>query len=70
VKTAFGDAARLRRTMSAAEGADALAMDEYTVVEVIAGLTAGDFDKSMPSNINGAVWQDVYRPVVAAAGFM
>ena len=65
VKAAFGDAARLNRTMSAAEGADALEMDEYAVVDVIAGLTARDFDKSMPSEINAAIWQDVYKPVRA-----
>ena len=51
--------------MSAAIGADGLGMDEDAVVDVIAGLTARDFDKSMPSDINPAIWQDVYKPVVA-----
>jgi motility quorum-sensing regulator/GCU-specific mRNA interferase toxin len=50
--------------MSAAEGAEALGMDELEVSGVVASLTAGDFDKSMRSNVNPAVWQDVYRPVV------
>ena len=39
-------------------------MDEQAVVDAIAHLTARDFDKSMPSNIDHAVWQDVYKPVV------
>jgi motility quorum-sensing regulator/GCU-specific mRNA interferase toxin len=39
-------------------------MDEQAVVEVIAGLTAQDFDKSMPSNLDPAIWQDVHKPMV------
>ena len=49
--------------MTAADGADDLGMDEQTVVDVIAGLTAADFDKSMRSEIDPAIWQDVYKPV-------
>jgi motility quorum-sensing regulator / GCU-specific mRNA interferase toxin len=63
VKTAFADAARLNRTMTATNGADDLGLDDQAVVDVIAGLTPGDFDKSMRSTINSAVWQDVYKPV-------
>lgn len=51
--------------MAAARGADDPGMDEQAVVDVIAGLTAGDFDKSMPSDRDPAIWQDVYRPIVA-----
>jgi DNA-binding MarR family transcriptional regulator len=51
--------------MSAAEGAELLGMDEDAVVEVIARLTARDFDKSMPSERDPAIRQDVYKPVVA-----
>jgi len=50
--------------MSAAEGAEALGMDEPAVVEVIARLTARDFDKSMPSDLDPGARQDVYKPVV------
>ncbi len=64
IKAAFADATRLNRTMSAAEGAEALGMDEQAIVEVIARLTARDFDKSMPSDLDPAVRQDVYKPVV------
>ena len=50
--------------MTATDGADDLGMDEQAVVDGVAGLTAADFDKSMPSEVNPAVWQDVYRPVI------
>jgi hypothetical protein len=50
--------------MSAAEGAEALGMNEEAVVEVIARLSARDFDKSMPSDRGPAMQQDVYKPVV------
>ena len=64
IKAAFADAARLNRTMSAAEGAEALGLDEEAVVDVIARLTAQDFDKSMPSDLDPAIRQDVYKPHV------
>ena len=51
--------------MSAAEGADALGMNEEAVVDVITGLTAQDFDKSMPSDRDPTIQQDVYKPFVA-----
>jgi hypothetical protein len=50
--------------MSAAEGAEELGMDEQAVVDVIASLTAEDFEKSMPSDRDPAIRQDVYKPVV------
>ena len=50
--------------MSATEGAEDLDMDDKAVVEVIAGLMSGDFEKSMPSNVNPEIWQDVYKPIV------
>ena len=59
VKAAFADAARINRTMTAAVGADELGLDEHAVLDVIAGLTARDFDKSMSSEVNPTVWQDV-----------
>lgn len=54
----------MNRTMTAADVAEQLGMDEQAVVDVIASLTRRDFDKSMPSDINPAIWQDVYKPVV------
>ena len=65
IKAAFADARRLNRTMSATDGAEALGMDEQTVIDVIAGLTAEDFEKSMPSETDPSIWQDVYKPLVA-----
>jgi motility quorum-sensing regulator / GCU-specific mRNA interferase toxin len=34
------------------------------VIDVVTGLTGRDFDKSMPSDVNPAIWQDVYKPIV------
>jgi len=34
------------------------------VVDVIASLTAADFDKSMLSEIDPTIRQDVYKPVI------
>ena len=50
--------------MSAADGAEDLRMDETAVVDVIARLTAADFEKSMRSEVDPAIWQDVYKPVI------
>jgi motility quorum-sensing regulator/GCU-specific mRNA interferase toxin len=63
---AFANVTRMNRTMTATNGAEALGMDEQAVVDVIAGLTARDFDKSMRSEVNPAIWQDVYKPVIRA----
>jgi motility quorum-sensing regulator/GCU-specific mRNA interferase toxin len=65
IKAEFADATRIYRTMTAATGAEELGMDDQTLVDVIARLTAIDFDKSMPSDRDPAIWQDVYKPVVA-----
>ena len=64
IKAAFSEAARLNRSMTAANGAEDLGLDEQAVVDVIAGLKGRDFDKSMPSDINPAIWQDVYKPII------
>ncbi len=50
--------------MSAALGAEDFGMTEQEVVDVIAHLTARDFDKSIPSYNNPAIWQDVYKPII------
>ena len=56
IKLAFADAARINRTMTATTGAEDLGMDEQTVVNVIAGLIASDFDKSMSSDREPSIW--------------
>lgn len=65
IKAAFVDAAHINRTMTATDGAEDLGMDEQAVVDVIAGLTTADFDKSMQDERDPAVRQDVYKPTVA-----
>ena len=50
--------------MTAADGAEDLGMDEQAVVDVIARFAARDFEKSMPSGMNSAIWHDVYKPIV------
>lgn len=64
VKAAFADAARINRTMTALIGAEDLGIDEYMIVDIIRNLSAKDFDKTMPSEVNPAIWQDVYKPIV------
>jgi motility quorum-sensing regulator/GCU-specific mRNA interferase toxin len=64
VKAAFAAVGRMNRTMTAAAGAEELGMDDQAVVDVVAGLTIRDFDKSMRSEINPAIWQDVYKSIV------
>jgi hypothetical protein len=56
--------------MTAVDGAEDLGMDEQAVVDVIGGLTTRDFHKSMPSEVNPAIWQDVYKPVIEGASCM
>jgi hypothetical protein len=64
IKAAFADETRMNRTMTAADGAEELGMDEQAVIDVVAGLTGRDFDKSMQSDVNPVIWQDVYKPIV------
>jgi motility quorum-sensing regulator/GCU-specific mRNA interferase toxin len=65
IKAEFADVTRMNRTMTAADGAEQLGLDEQAVVDVIASLTARDFDKSMASEIDPTIWQDVYKPVIS-----
>ena len=69
IKAAFADAARLNRNMSATEGAEGLGIDEQAVIDVIRGLTAQDFEKSMPSDLDAAILHDVYKPVIDGREF-
>lgn len=64
IKAAFNDVTRLNRTMTATSDAEDLGMDEQAIVDVIVGLTSRDFDKSMPSDRNPTVRQDIYKPIV------
>lgn len=64
IKSAFADAGNLNRSNSSRIGADEIDMDDGAVVAVIQGLLRSDFDKSMTSNADHRVWQDVYKPTV------
>ncbi len=64
VKAVFADPGRLNRTMSAALGAEDCGLDAQALVDLIAGLTRRDFDKSMASEVDASVRQDVYKPVI------
>jgi motility quorum-sensing regulator / GCU-specific mRNA interferase toxin len=64
IKAAFAEVRRINRTMTAATGAEELGMDEQAVVDVVGALTIDDFDKSMRSDVDPAIWQDVYKPIV------
>ena len=40
-------------------------MDDAAVVAVMQALAVADFEKSMTSNVDHRVWQDVYKPWAA-----
>jgi Motility quorum-sensing regulator, toxin of MqsA len=62
VTAAFADVRRLNWTMSAALGADDLGWRSRRSSMSSPDWVNRDFDKSMPSEIDPAVWQDVYKP--------
>lgn len=51
--------------MTAAAGAEDLGVDDQEVVDIIGSLTLRDFDKSIPSEVNPAILQDIYKPIIA-----
>lgn len=61
VKTLI-EAGKVRTTQSARSGATALGLDYREMLAVIQALTPGDFYKSMTTNADHRLWQDVYRP--------
>ena len=61
VKTLI-DAGKVRTTQSARSGAAALDLDYRGMLAVIQALTPGDFYKSMTTQADHRLWQDVYRP--------
>lgn len=54
---------KVRTTYSAQAGASALGFDLDGMVHVVMDLKMADFYKSMTTNADHKVWQDVYRPV-------
>ena len=52
---------RVRTTKSAREGATALGLDYDGMLAVILALTPADFYKSMTTQADHRIWQDVYH---------
>lgn len=65
VVKALIDAGKVRTTQSARAGAAALDLDFHAMLAVIRALTSGDFYKSMTTQADHRLWQDVYRPATA-----
>jgi motility quorum-sensing regulator/GCU-specific mRNA interferase toxin len=57
---------RVRATMTALGGAEAMGLDFDGMLAVIMALTAADFHKSMTTHADHRIWQDVYRPTTPA----
>ena len=53
---------KVRTTRVAREGGVALGFNYDRMIAVVMALTPADFYKSMTTNMDHRVWQDVYRP--------
>jgi motility quorum-sensing regulator/GCU-specific mRNA interferase toxin len=62
IKVAFSSVAGLRMTKTAQDCALGLNMTLEDVVGIVRGLTRSTFYKSMTSEADSTVWQDVYHP--------
>jgi motility quorum-sensing regulator/GCU-specific mRNA interferase toxin len=58
-------AGKVRATLSAVAGGAALGFDLQGIIAVIMDLAPADFHKSMTTNADHRIWQDVYRPTTA-----
>lgn len=56
---------KVRTTGLATQGARALGIEPFAMLNIVRELTPGDFHKSMTTYNNHRVWQDVYRPQTA-----
>jgi motility quorum-sensing regulator/GCU-specific mRNA interferase toxin len=59
-------ARQVRATVSVLAGGAALGFDFDGILEVVMSLTPKDFHKSMTTDADHTVWQDVYRPTTQA----
>lgn len=66
VVKAMIDAGKVRSTASALAGGAALGFDFAEIIKVVKTLTPADFYKSMTTNADHRIWQDVYRPTTPA----
>lgn len=60
------EAGKVSATMSALGGAAAMGLDFDDMLAVIRSLTIRDFFKSMTTQADHRIWQDVYRPSTSA----
>ncbi|MFK8329962.1 type II toxin-antitoxin system MqsR family toxin [Pseudomonas sp. BJa5] len=60
------DAGRVRATTSALAGGASLGLDFDLMLDVVRALSAADFYKSMSTQADHRIWQDVYRPSTCA----
>lgn len=63
---ALVESGKVRATWSAVSGAAALGIDFDAMVAIVRALTAKDFHKSMTTEADHRIWQDVYRPTTKA----
>jgi len=54
-------AGKVRTTQTARTGATAMGFTYQGMLEVVGALTSKDFYKSMTTNADHTIWQDVYR---------
>ena len=66
VVKALIESRKVRATLSALAGGAALGFDFEGVLSVILALKPKYFHKSMTTNSDHKIWQDVYRPVTTA----
>jgi len=66
VVKALVEAGKVRMTQSAVIGAQLIGLDEDGIVATVLSLTLADFYKSMTTQADHRVWQDVYRPSTSA----
>jgi motility quorum-sensing regulator/GCU-specific mRNA interferase toxin len=59
-------AGKVRTTVSALADGAALGFGYEAIIGVVAALTTRDFYKSMTTNADHRIWQDVYRPKTRA----
>ena len=52
---------RYHPTITAVKTADSIGFSETQIIEVLLELGPADFYKSMTSNFNHRIWQDVYK---------
>jgi motility quorum-sensing regulator / GCU-specific mRNA interferase toxin len=61
IQAAFSDASKLIATRTALQGAAGVGHGSEEIVGTIQTISSGDFYKSMTSNYDPNVWQDVYH---------